>query len=320
MVYLITGVAGFIGFHLAKKLLDNGNDVIGIDSLNRYYDINLKYTRLRILHQHKNNFKFWVGKIEEGLGIKYIFENYKIDGVCNLAAYAGVRYSLINPMAYIESNINGFQILIDLVKKHKINSFVYASSSSVYGANEKQPFSEDDPVNNQISLYAVTKRSNELTAQVYNNLYGINCTGLRYFTVYGPYGRPDMALFLFTKNIIEGKPIELFNYGNMERSFTYIDDVINGTISALENPMGNQIFNIGGEENIKLLDYVELIEEHINKKSIRDLKEIQLGDITSARCDISKAKKMLNYKPKTLVKEGIKNFIEWYVQYYEVIK
>jgi len=317
MKYLITGAAGFIGFHLCKKLLEMGHEVVGVDNMNRYYDVELKHSRLDKLSTiNKENFSFYLGHIHDMEHMKIVFEFRKFDGVCNLAAYAGVRYSLIAPLSFQESNMKGFQVIMELVREHEIENFVYASSSSVYGGNEKQPFSEDDPVDNPISFYAVTKRSNELTAKAYSHLFGLNCTGLRYFTVYGPYGRPDLALFIFTKNILEGRPIDVFNYGKMERTFTYIDDVIDGTIKALQKPMGNEIFNIGGTDNIDLIKYIEMIEECLGKKAKINFMELQPGDITAARCNISKAKKMLNYDPKTSIFDGIKKFVDWYKEYY----
>ena len=317
MKYLVTGVAGFIGFHLAKALLEMGDEVVGVDDLNDYYDPKLKYGRLKILEENKN-FKFYIANIADGVTMGHIFNEHKFDGVCNLAAYAGVRYSLIKPLYYLHSNITGFQTIIELVKDHEIESFVYASSASVYGGNIKQPFSEDDPVDNPISYYAVTKRSNELTAKAYNHLYGLNCTGLRYFTVYGPYGRPDLALFKFTKNILEGIPIDIYNHGKMERTFTYIDDVIRGTIAALEKPMGNEIFNIGGTENIDLIKYVDMIEDFIGKKAIRNYMELQPGDVVAARCDISKAREKLEYEPRITIGLGIRLFVKWYRDFYGV--
>jgi UDP-glucuronate 4-epimerase len=314
---LITGVAGFIGFHLAKEMLEQGYEIVGVDDLNDYYDPKIKYSRLKILEKNKN-FKFYIANIADQVTMGHIFNEHEFDAVCNLAAYAGVRYSLIKPFYYIQSNIVGFQVILEMVRDHEIENFVFASSASVYGSNEKQPFSEDDPVDNPMAIYAVTKRQNELAAKSYNHLFGLNCTGLRYFTAYGPYGRPDLALFKFTKNILEDKPIDIYNHGMMERTFTFIDDVIKGTIAAIERPMGYEIFNIGGEENIDLIQYVDMIEDCLGKKAIRNYMELQPGDITAARCDISKAKKLLDYQPRTSIDHGIEMFIDWYRDFYGV--
>ena len=315
--YLVTGAAGFIGFHLCKRLLEMEHEVVGVDNVNTYYDPMLKTDRLAVLTKIQiKPFRFYRRNIHNLGEMTDIFMTHKFDAVCNLAAYAGVRYSLIDSFPYMESNINGFQVIIELVKKYEIENFVYASSASVYGGNIKQPFSEDDPVDKPISYYAVTKRSNELTARAYNHLFGLNCTGLRYFTAYGPYGRPDLALFIFTKNILEGRPIDVYNHGKMERTFTYIDDIVDGTIAALQTPMGNEIFNIGGTDNIDLIKYIEMIEGYLGKKAKMNMLELQPGDVIAARCDISKAKKMLNYDPKISISDGIEKFINWYKDYY----
>ena len=315
MRYLITGCAGFIGFHLTGALLGRGYEIVGVDNVNKYYDANLKYDRLAEI-ECSGNFKFYLTDITNEDIMRKIFEKNEFDGVCHLAAQAGVRYSLENPFAYQKSNLEGFQTVIDLASLFGVRNFVYASSSSVYGGNTKMPFSEDDPVNKPLSLYASTKRSNELTAYTYSHLYRMNCTGLRYFTVYGPYGRPDMALYIFTNAIRRGRPIDVYNYGNMRRSFTYIDDIIDGTVAAIENPMRYELFNLGGGETVALMRYIELIEEFMGKKAEKNMLKLQPGDVIATEADISKAKKMLGYTPKVTVEEGITSFIEWYRNYY----
>ncbi len=315
MKYLITGCAGFIGFHLADALLGRGYEVVGVDNVNKYYDANLKYNRLAEI-ECSGNFEFYLADITSEDIMRKIFEKHEFDGVCHLAAQAGVRYSLENPFAYQKSNLEGFHTIIDLASLFGVRNFVYASSSSVYGGNTKMPFSEGDPVNRPLSLYASTKRSNELTAYTYSHLYRMNCTGLRYFTVYGPYGRPDMALFIFTNAIKRGLSIDVYNYGNMRRSFTYIDDIIDGTIAAIENPMRYELFNLGGGETVELMRYIELIEEFMGEKASKNMLKLQPGDVVATVANISKAKKMLGYKPKITVEEGIERFIDWYRNYY----
>jgi len=311
---LITGVAGFIGFHLAKKLTEEGKKIIGVDNLSPYYDVNLKKDRLKLLRK----VKFYKIDISNKKKLRKVFKNNKFDKICHLAAQAGVRYSLKNPFEYEKTNILGFLNILELMKEFKIKNLVYASSSSVYGGNKKIPFSEKDRVDTPISLYAATKKANELMAYTYHNLYGINCTALRYFTVYGPYGRPDMALFKFTKNIIEGKPIEVYNYGNMKRDFTYIDDAIKGTISALEKCYPYEIFNIGNSKPISLKYFISLIEKELNLKAKKKLLPLQPGDVKVTYADLRKSRKMLNYKPKITIEEGIHRFVEWYKKYYKV--
>ncbi|MFW9871665.1 MAG: NAD-dependent epimerase/dehydratase family protein [Candidatus Thorarchaeota archaeon] len=314
--YLVTGSAGFIGFHLCKRLLEKGHEVVGVDNINDYYDPKLKNNRLQILENHKN-FKFWYSNIQDSFTMTHIFNENKFDAVCNLAAQAGVLYSLKDPFTYYTSNIEGFGVMLDLVKTYNIKNFVYASSSSVYGSDSIAPYSEDQPCNSPSSLYAATKKSNELIAKSYNHVFGLNCTGLRFFTVYGPYGRPDMALFIFTKNILNNQPININNYGKMRRSFTYIDDVVDGTISALDKPMGNEIINLGGDESIELMRYIEIIEKNLGMKAQKNLVPMPIGDVESSEADISKAKKLLNYDPKISVEEGIERFINWYNYYYK---
>ena len=316
---LITGCAGFIGYHLTKKLLNNYN-IIGLDNLNDYYDIKLKNSRLKNL-EHKN-FKFIKCDISNKEEINNIFDKYKIDKVINLAAQAGVRYSIENPDTYINSNIIGFYNILENVKKHKINHLIYASSSSVYG-NNNTPFKENDSTDNPISLYAATKKSNELLAQTYSNLYNIKCTGLRFFTVYGPFGRPDMAYYTFTKRIINKEKIELYNNGESLRDFTYIDDIVEGIIKVLDNKI-TKIYNIGSSNPIKLLEFINILKETlINNNLIEDynlnieLLPKQLGDVDNTYADIEELKKDYNYKPNTNIKDGLDKFVKWYKEYYE---
>ncbi|MDP2812428.1 MAG: GDP-mannose 4,6-dehydratase [bacterium] len=314
---LVTGSAGFIGFHAAKTLLEQGVKVIGLDNLNNYYDPSLKKARNEILKKYKN-YKFYKGHLEDLRFIKKIFKENTIDKVCHLAAQAGVRYSLNHPHSYIQSNIVGFTNLIDEAKNHNVKDFIYASSSSVYGKNKKTPFSTADSVDTPISLYAATKKSNELIAHSYHHLYGLNCSGLRFFTVYGPYGRPDMALFLFTKAILEDKAIKIFNHGKMKRDFTYIDDIVAGIISSLEKSYPYEIFNLGNNQPIELEYFIETLEKHLGKKAKKELLPMQAGDVVETFADIDKSKEKLNFLPKTSIEEGIKKFLDWYKEYYKI--
>ena len=316
---LITGCSGFIGYHLTKKLQNNYN-IIGIDNLNEYYDINLKKDRLNNL-KHKN-FKFIKCDISNKEELDKIFSEYKIDKVINLAAQAGVRYSIENPDVYINTNIIGFYNILECLRKYKINHLIYASSSSVYGNNEL-PFKEINSTDNQISLYAATKKTNELLAQTYSNLYNIKCTGLRFFTVYGPYGRPDMAYFNFTKKIINKEKIELYNNGESLRDFTYIDDIVEGIIKILNNKI-TKIYNIGSSNPIKMLDFINVLKEIlINNNLIKDyelnieLLKKQQGDVDNTYADIKELEKDFNYKPNTNIKDGLNKFIKWYKEYYK---
>jgi UDP-glucuronate 4-epimerase len=313
---LVTGAAGFIGFHVAQKLLSQGQEVIGIDSINEYYDPNLKQKRLKIL-QNEKNFVFEKLDICDYEKLTALFNKYKPEKVCHLAAQAGVRYSVTHPFAYQKSNNEGFLNVLELSRNNKVSNFVYASSSSVYGSNTKLPFSETDPVNTPISLYAATKRSNELVAHSYSHLYNIPCSGLRFFTVYGPWGRPDMALFIFTKSIIEGTPIQIYNEGNMLRNFTYIDDIVDGILRVLNTPKKYEIYNIGNSKAEKLLDFIDEIEKNLGKKAVREYCPMQPGDVVSTMADINKIRN-LGYQPKTDIKEGIANFVKWYNSYYSL--
>ncbi|MCD6130152.1 MAG: NAD-dependent epimerase/dehydratase family protein [Deltaproteobacteria bacterium] len=317
MVYLVTGCAGFIGFHVAEKLLFQGNTVIGIDNLNKYYSVKLKKDRLSLLLKEKN-FSFRKLNIAYFKQLEKVFETAKIDIVCHLAAQAGVRYSLTNPFTYEQSNIRGFLNIIELSCRYNVNNFVYASSSSVYGGNEKIPFSADDTVEKPLSLYGATKKADELMAYAYHHLYHLNTTGLRFFTVYGPWGRPDMALFKFTKAITEGKIIEVYNYGKMERDFTYIDDIVDGTITSLNKPFEYEIFNLGRGQSIPLERFISCIEKRLNKKSRRVYLPLQKGDVPKTYADIRKSERMLGFHPKVSIEEGIERFVSWYMSYYNI--
>lgn len=316
MAILVTGSAGFIGFHLSKKLLEDGIEVIGYDNVNNYYDPTLKEARLKIL-QEFDYFTFYRKNLCDFGALEIVFKNHSIKKVCNLAAQAGVRYSLTNPFAYQKSNIEGFLNIIELSKRAKIENFVYASSSSVYGNNKKLPFSTSDNVDHPISLYAASKKANELIAHTYSHLYELPTTGLRFFTVYGPYGRPDMALFIFTKKILAGDPIEVYNHGNMKRDFTYIDDIVSGVISALNHPFDYEIFNLGNHRSENLMDFIGLIEENLGKKAEINFLPIQPGDVPETFADIDHAREKLGFEPTTTVEMGIKRFVDWYKNYYK---
>ena len=350
MKHLITGTAGFIGFHLAKKLLERGDEVIGIDSINDYYDINVKYGRLAETGIDKDlisygqsvqstiypNYRFFQLNLEDREGIDKLFKEEKFDKVCNLAAQAGVRYSLTNPYAYVESNMIGFINLLEACRHNHVKHLAYASSSSVYGLNESQPFSTHDNVDHPISLYAASKKSNELMAHTYSHLYGLPTTGLRFFTVYGPWGRPDMALFLFTKAILEDKPIDVFNYGEMQRDFTYVDDIVEGVTRVIDNPpTGNpkwdgtnpdpssskapyKIYNIGNNNPVKLLDFINAIEKALGKTAQKNMLPIQPGDVPSTYADVSDLVTDLGYKPNTSIQKGISEFVKWYISFFGV--
>lgn len=313
---LVTGSAGFIGFHTAKKLLEDGNRVIGIDSLNKYYDPLLKKHRNNILKEFEN-FYFYKINIDDEKKLEKIFKENEINQICHLAAQPGVRYSLINPLAYEKSNLKGFINIMECARKFKIKDFIFASSSSVYGNRQsKNGFRESDRVDSPISLYAASKKANELIAFNYHHLFGINCTGLRFFTAYGPYGRPDMAYFIFTKNIIENKSINVYNSGKMLRDFTYVDDVVDGIIKALKKSYPYEIFNLGNSKTVELKYLIQIIEKNLGKKAKIKMKAIQPGDVKITFANIDKAKKMLGYAPRTKIESGIKNFIQWYKNYY----
>ena len=340
MIVLITGVAGFIGFHLASKLIDEGVTVIGIDNLNDYYDVSLKEARLKELRNiatvKEINFNFYKVDLENFQEIVKIFANHIPTHVVNLAAQAGVRYSLENPSAYIQSNLVGFSNILEVCRKNKIKHLVFASSSSVYGGNDNFPFSEKQGVDHPVSLYAATKRSNELIAHTYSHLYSIPATGLRFFTVYGPWGRPDMALFNFTKKIIQGNPIEVFNNGKMFRSFTYIDDIVEALSRVLiKPPLENKsfniksanpsiswapfrIFNIGNSESKSLMEYIKELEVCLGLDAKKIFLEMQPGDVPRTAAETSLLEEYISYKPKTNIKEGIKCFVNWYKMFYGI--
>ena len=317
MNIILTGAAGFIGFHTTLALLKKKINVYGIDDLNPYYDVRLKKDRLAILKKYEN-FHFLKKKIEDKR-IHSFFKKKDIDVIINLAAQAGVRHSLKNPYVYVESNVLGQVNMLELAKNVEAKKFIYASSSSVYGGNKKMPFSVSQRVDNPISLYAATKKSSELIAECYSHLFNIKCIGLRFFTVYGPWGRPDMATFIFTKNIIEGKTLQIFNYGKMERDFTYIDDIVQGILGALKKNISNhKVYNLGNSNPEVLLEFVELIEKTLNKKAQKKLLPIQPGDVSKTFADITESKKDLKFSPKTKISEGIPKFISWYKEYYRV--
>ena len=315
---LVTGGAGFIGSHVAKKLVDDGYEVVVIDNLNDYYSPQLKKDRLQFILK-KPDYVFEKVDISDFKSLKKIFEKYNFDAICHMAAQAGVRHSLKNPWLYEQSNILGTMNLLELAKDFGIDKFVFASSSSVYGGNTKVPFSESDRVDNPISFYAGTKRSKELLAHTYHHLYGIKITALRFFTVYGPWGRPDMAYFGFTDLISKGKQIDVYNHGKMRRDFTYIDDIVDGVVSALEKDFDFEIFNLGNNKPVELIKFIELLEEHLGMKADKRLLPIQPGDVAETWADIEKAKEKLGYNPQTTVEEGLKKFVDWYKEYNKIL-
>ena len=311
---LVTGCAGFIGMHLCEKLFELGYDVIGIDNLNDYYDVNLKIKRLSIL-QNKSSFTFIKTDISNMNALENVFKMHKPNKVVNLAAQAGVRYSLINPHSYMDSNIVGFMNILECCRYYDVEGLIYASSSSVYGGNKKIPFSESDNVDMPISIYAASKKANELMAHSYNHLFGIHSTGLRFFTVYGPWGRPDMAMYIFASKIMNNKPIQVFNHGNMKRDFTYVADIIDGIISSIKKNHSCEVFNLGNNKSENLMDVVSLIEKKIGRKAIIEFETMQPGDVEKTHADIDKAKSKLGFMPKTNIVDGIGNFIDWYLEY-----
>lgn len=337
MKILVTGAAGFIGYHLCEALLKQGFEVIGLDNINAYYDIGLKYNRLKELgisrsdaenfnHRcsgslHGNRFSFVRMNLEDRDSLPELFQKEKFDIVCNLAAQAGVRYSLENPEVYIDSNIVGFLNLLECCRNFKIKHLVYASSSSVYGLNKKVPFSTKDNVDHPISLYAASKKSNELMAYTYSHLYKIPATGLRFFTVYGPWGRPDMAMFLFTDAILKDRPINVFNHGNMKRDFTYVDDIIEGLMRIIQKPVNERkekykIYNIGNNKAVKLTDFISSIEQCIGKTAKKNMLPMQPGDVEKTWANVDELIADYNYSPNTTVDDGIKSFVDWYTSYY----
>ena len=350
MKVLITGTAGFIGFHLANKLIARGDEVVGLDCINDYYDPNVKYGRLDYAgidqkdikynkltqSSKKANYRFIKLQLEDKDNLDNLFELEQFDSVCNLAAQAGVRYSIENPMAYIDANIIGFINILESCRNNGVKNLSYASSSSVYGLNESYPFSTSDNVDHPMSLYAATKKSNELMAHTYSHLYGISTTGLRFFTVYGPWGRPDMALFLFTKAALEGRSIDVFNYGEMLRDFTYVDDIVEGVTRIIDNPAqpnpewsGKQsdlstssspykIYNIGNNDPVKLMDFIEASENALGKKIQKNMMPLQAGDVPATYANVDDLVRDLDYKPSTSVQKGIDNFVAWYREFFKV--
>jgi UDP-glucuronate 4-epimerase len=335
MKILVTGTAGFIGNQLALKLLKRGDQVIGIDNLNDYYDVNLKIARLARISDYKNYTDIRADIADRDI-MATLFKQYQPQRVVNLAAQAGVRYSIENPYVYIDSNIVGFINILEGCRHHQVEHLVYASSSSVYGANEAMPFSVHDNVDHPLSLYAASKKANELMAHTYSYLYQLPTTGLRFFTVYGPWGRPDMALFLFTKAILAGEPIQVFNYGEHQRDFTYIDDIVEGIIRTLDNPAQSnphwsglkpdpgtskapwRVYNIGNNNPVELLTYIDTLEKALGKTAIKELLPLQLGDVLDTYADVEALVQDVGYKPNTPIEEGINNFVDWYLAYNQI--
>jgi UDP-glucuronate 4-epimerase len=352
MKILVTGTAGFVGFHLVKRLAERGFNVVGLDNLNAYYDVQLKLDRLRetgidpsvieykkpIVSDLYANYRFFQLNLEDTHAINHLFETEKFDIVCHLAAQAGVRYSIDNPQVYVESNILGFFNIIEGCRRHKIQHLVYASSSSVYGNSHNIPFTTDQKVDNPISLYAATKKSNELMAHTYSHLFQLPTTGLRFFTVYGPWGRPDMAYFSFTKAILQGKPIKVFNYGKVSRDFTYIDDIVEGVVRVIEKPFFAQytegssnseksttsesafyrVYNIGNNQPVSVGTFIETIENALGKTAVKELLPMQAGDVETTFADVSGLERDFNYRPKTSLSVGIQAFVNWYKNYYKI--
>jgi len=355
MKILVTGTAGFIGSHLAKRLVDRGDEVVGLDCINDYYDINVKYGRLErtgiissieegadipynelLTSKENSNYKFIKLNLEDKENMMKLFEDEKFDAVCNLAAQAGVRYSLTNPSAYMDSNIVGFMNILEACRHNGVTNLSYASSSSVYGLNEALPFSTEHSVDHPISLYAASKKSNELMAHTYSHLFGISTTGLRFFTVYGPWGRPDMALFLFVKAALEGRTIDVFNNGDMLRDFTYVDDIIEGVVRVIDNPAKKdetwsgengrvstssapyKIYNIGNNNPVKLMDFIKAIENKLGKTIDKNMMPLQAGDVPATYADVTDLVEDLDYKPETPIQEGIDKFVDWYLEFFKV--
>lgn len=335
MKVLVTGAAGFIGYHVARRLLERGDAVVGVDNLNDYYDVNLKHARLARLKEFPR-FEFAHADLADRAAVERVFSAHGFDGVVNLAAQAGVRYAAENPHVYVSSNVTGFLHVLEGCRHHKVGHLVFASTSSVYGANTDMPFSEHRSAEHPITLYAATKKANESMAHSYAHLFGVPCTGLRFFTVYGPWGRPDMALFLFTKAILAGQPLKVYNHGKHKRSFTYIDDIVDGIVLALDNVPGGDVgwrsdspdpassaapyrlFNIGGRDSVGLLRYIEVLEHALGRKAELELLPMQAGDVPESHADTSLIETSLGYRPKVPVEEGVPRFVEWYRSYHGV--
>ena len=335
MKVLVTGTAGFIGSHLAMRLLERGDEVVGFDNMSDYYDVNLKKTRLAHFKDHANYIHIEADLADRG-AVEAAFATHRPQRVVNLAAQAGVRYAAENPHVYVSSNVTGFLHILEGCRHHEVEHLVFASTSSVYGANTKMPFSEHQPTEHPLTLYAATKKANEMMAHSYAHLYGFPCTGLRFFTVYGPWGRPDMALFLFTKAILAGEPIKVFNHGKHKRSFTYVDDIVEGVIRTLDqparpNPAWNgmapdsassnipyRIFNIGNEQPVELLRYIEVLEQCLGRKAKMEMLPLQAGDVPDTEADVSELISRVGYSPVVQVEQGVANFVNWYKTYYKV--
>ena len=317
MKILLTGAAGFIGAHLAKALLRRGDEVVGVDNLNAYYDVSLKEARLEWIGREGGSFTFVKADIADRTAMEGLFASARYGAIVNLAAQAGVRYSLENPGAYTEANIRGFLNILEGARHHGTGHLVYASTSSVYGTN-KPPFRESDRTDTPISLYAATKKANEVMAHAYAHLFGFPATGLRFFTVYGPWGRPDMALFKFTRGILAGEAIPVFNQGRMVRDFTYIDDIVEGVLRVIDRPDGYRIFNIGNHRPVPLMDYIRAIEAAVGRKAALDLMPMQAGDVEATEADTSGLQRATGFNPDTPVEEGVKRFVAWYRDYYKV--
>ncbi|CAM8483034.1 NAD-dependent epimerase [Escherichia coli] len=333
MKFLVTGAAGFIGFHVSKRLLNDGHQVVGIDNINDYYDVKLKESRLEQLESP--SFTFYKLDLADRDGMAKLFETEQFDRVIHLAAQAGVRYSLENPYAYADSNLTGYLNILEGCRHNKVQHLLYASSSSVYGLNRKMPFSTDDSVDHPVSLYAATKKANELMAHTYSHLYSIPTTGLRFFTVYGPWGRPDMALFKFTKAMLEGKSIDVYNYGKMKRDFTYIDDIVEAIVriqdvipqpepewtveegSPATSSAPYRVFNIGNSSPVELMDYITALEQALGLEAKKNMMPIQPGDVLNTSAETQALYKTIGFKPETPVQQGVKNFVDWYKEYYQ---
>lgn len=330
MKILVTGTAGFIGFHLAQKLLERGDEVVGLDNINDYYDVNLKYARLNELGIEREEVeenkliqsttypkhRFVKANLEDAETMNKLFETEKFDAVCNLAAQAGVRYSLENPHAYIQSNVVGFMNILEACRNYEVKNLSYASSSSVYGLNKSQPFKTTDKTDTPVSLYAATKKSNELMAHTYSHLYGIQTTGLRFFTVYGPWGRPDMAPMLFADAISNDRPIKVFNHGKMSRDFTYVGDIVDGIVKVIDNPSDFNVYNIGNNAPVSLMSFIETLENALGKEAAKNFMEMQPGDVESTYADTTPLVEDFGYKPDTELAKGIGEFVKWYREFY----
>jgi UDP-glucuronate 4-epimerase len=317
MKVLVTGAAGFIGFHLAKRLLERGDTVVGVDNLNAYYDPALKKSRLEQLRKLPG-FEFFASDIADREAMEKVFNKARFDAIVNLAAQAGVRYSIENPYAYVDANVVGFMNILEGARRHGTGHLVFASTSSVYGLNKQLPFEESQNTDRPISLYAATKKANELMAHSYAHLFNIATTGLRFFTVYGPWGRPDMALFKFTKGILAGEPIPVFNEGRMVRDFTYVDDIVEGVVRVIDRPAPYRIFNIGNHQRVELMAYIRAIEKALGMKANLNLLPMQAGDVAATEADTSALEAATGFRPQTPVEEGVKRFVEWYRAYYRV--